>query len=215
MLKLYTYFRSSAAYRVRIALNLKGLAFEPEVIWLPAGEQSEHAYTDVNPQALVPTLIDGDLTVAQSLAILEYLDERYPQRPLLPTDIAGRARVRSLALLVACDIHPINNLRILKYLRGALGQGEEAVNAWYRHWCDAGLSAYERELERGPGPYSHGDAVTIADCCLVPQVFNAQRFDVDMSRYPRVMAVNDACLAQDAFARAAPMAQPEAGESRG
>ncbi|MEZ5658985.1 MAG: maleylacetoacetate isomerase [Burkholderiaceae bacterium] len=215
MLKLYTYFRSSAAFRVRIALNLKGLAYEPEVIWLPADEQSAADYTAVNPQALVPTLVDGNVTLAQSLAILEYLEERYPAQPLLPADPVARARVRSLASLVACDIHPVNNLRILKYLRGPLGQDEEAVNTWYRHWCDAGLSAYEAELARHGGRFSHGDVLSIADCCLVPQVFNAQRYKVEMDRYPRVMAVHDACMAMNAFARAAPMAQPEAGETRG
>ncbi len=214
MLKLYTYFRSSAAYRVRIALNLKGLDYAPEVVWLPTGEQAGEPYRQVNPQGLVPTLIDDDVRLSQSLAILEYLDERHPENPLLPPDPAGRARVRSLALLIACDIHPLNNLRVLKYLRGPLGQPEDAVNTWYRHWCEQGLAAYEAELAAGAGRFSHGDAVTMADVCLVPQVFNAQRFDVDLSGFPRLMAVHDACQALPAFARAAPGAQPEASDPR-
>lgn len=214
MLKLYTYFRSSAAYRVRIALNLKGLAFEPEVVWLPSGEQAGPAYRSVNPQGLVPTLVDGDLRLSQSMAILEYLEEQHPAVPLLPADAAGRARVRSLAQLVACDIHPLNNLRVLNYLRGPMKQDEDTVNAWYRHWCQIGLAAYEAGLADGGGRFSHGDQPTLADVCLVPQVFNAQRFAVDMGPYPRLMAVNEACLSLDAFARAAPMAQPDAGSTR-
>jgi len=214
MLTLYTYFRSSAAFRVRIALNLKGLDWSPEVIWLPGGEQTGSDYRSVNVQGLVPTLVDGDARLHQSLAIIEYLDETKPGQKLLPTDPLGRARVRSLSQLVACDIHPINNLRILNYLKKNLAQSQEAVDAWYRHWCDEGLSALEAELaDPRTGLFSHGDAVTMADLCLVPQVFNAQRFQVDMSRYPNVMRIFSRCMSMDAFTKAQPSAQAEASRT--
>ena len=216
MIRLYTYFRSSAAFRVRIALNHKGLPWEPEVVWLPDGEQSGDAYKGVNPQALVPTLVDGDHRLNQSLAILEYLDETRPGPKLLPADPLGRARVRSLALLIACEIHPLNNLRVLNYLKGALGQTQQAVDTWYRHWCDEGLSAFERQLGDGAaGAYCHGDQVSMADVCLVPQIFNAKRFDVDLSKYPATMRIFDACMRLDAFSRAQPSAQPEAARAPG
>ena len=214
MFKLYTYFRSSAAFRVRIALNHKGLAWEPAVIWLPDGEQSGEAYRSVNVQSLVPTLVEGEHRLNQSLAIIEYLDETRPGPRLLPQDPLGRARVRSLSLLVACDIHPLNNLRVLKYLKGSLGQTQEGVDTWYRHWCDEGLRALEGELAGGPrGAFCHGDTVTMADLCLVPQVFNAQRFSVDMSRYPTTMRVFDECMRLPAFRDAQPSAQPEAARA--
>lgn len=210
-MKLYTYFRSSAAYRVRIGLNLKGLSWDPEVVWLPRGDQASAAYRAVNPHGLVPTLVDGEHQLGQSLAILEYLDETHPEPPLLPTDPVQRAHVRASALLIACDIHPVNNLRILKYLKGELGHSQEDIDTWYRHWCDQGLSAYETELAQRPaGRFSFGDQVTLADICLVPQVFNARRFNVDMSAYPNIVRVNDACLALPAFASAQPGEQPEA-----
>ncbi len=211
MLKLYTYFRSSAAFRVRIALNLKGLPYEPSVVWLPSGEQAQAPYVAVNPQALVPTLVDGDAHLTQSLAIIEYLDETKPGPKLLPADPLGRARVRSLALLVACEIHPLNNLRVLKYLKHGLGQAQPAIDTWYRHWVSEGLAAFERQLgEPASGRYCHGDEVTLADVCLVPQIFNARRFEVDLAPYPRTMRVFDACMALDAFDRAQPSKQPEA-----
>ncbi len=214
MFKLYTYFRSSAAFRVRIALNHKGLAWEPAVVWLPDGEQKGEAYRAVNPQSLVPTLVDGEHRLNQSLAIIEYLDETRPGPKLLPTDPMGRARVRSLSLLVACDIHPLNNLRVLKYLKGTLGQSQEAVDGWYRHWCDEGLQALEDELTGGPdGVFCHGESVTMADLCLVPQVFNAKRFSVDLSRYPATMRVFDACMQLPAFRDAQPSVQPEAARA--
>ena len=214
MFKLYTYFRSSAAFRVRIALNLKGLDWEPAVVWLPAGEQAGEAYRAVNVQGLVPTLVDGQHRLTQSLAIIEYLDETRSGPRLLPADPLGRARVRSLSLLVACDIHPLNNLRVLKYLKDPLGQPQEAADAWYRHWCDEGLSALEGELrDTRTGTYCHGDQVTMADACLVPQVFNAQRFAVDMSRYPSTMRIFDACMRLDAFQKAQPSVQPEAARA--
>jgi maleylacetoacetate isomerase len=214
MFKLYTYFRSSAAFRVRIALNHKGLAWEPAVVWLPDGEQTGEAYRAVNPQSLVPTLVDGEHRLNQSLAIIEYLDETRPGPKLLPADPIGRARVRSLSLLVACDIHPLNNLRVLKYLKGTLGQSQEAVDGWYRHWCDEGLRALEDELTGGAGGvFCHGESVTMADLCLVPQVFNAKRFSVDLSRYPRTMRVFDACMQLPAFRDAQPSVQPEAARA--
>lgn len=214
MLTLYTYFRSSAAFRVRIALNLKGLDWSPEVIWLPGGEQTGSDYRSVNVQGLVPTLVDGDARLHQSLAIIEYLDETKPGQKLLPADPLNRARVRSLSQLVACDIHPINNLRILNYLKKTLDQSQEAVDTWYRHWCDEGLTALEAELtDPRTGLFSHGDTVTMADLCLVPQVFNAQRFKVDMSRYPNVMRIFSRCMSMDAFSKAQPSAQPEASRT--
>lgn len=214
MLRLYTYFRSSAAFRVRIALNLKGLAWEPEVIWLPGGEQAGAAYTAVNPQSLVPTLVDGGHRLNQSMAIIEYLDETQGGPKLLPADALGRARVRALSQLVACEIHPLNNLRVLNYLRSTVGLAQVAVDAWYRHWCDEGLAAFERQLaDGGTGQYCHGDAVTMADICLVPQIFNARRFNVDLRPYPRTMAIFDKLMPLDAFDRAQPAKQPEAARA--
>ena len=199
---------------MRIALNHKGLEYSPEVIWLPDGEQAGEAFTAVNPQALVPLLVDGEQRLGQSLAIIEYLDETRPGPRLLPADPLGRARVRSLSLLIACEIHPLNNLRVLKYLKRSLGQEQAAIDTWYRHWVDEGLRAYEREMgDPRTGRFSHGDEVSMADVCLVPQIFNARRFSVDLSKYPRTMAVFDACMALDAFDRAQPDKQPEA--SRG
>jgi maleylacetoacetate isomerase len=216
MLTLYTYFRSSAAFRVRIALNLKGLDWQPEVIWLPAGEQAGAAYLAVNPQALVPTLVEDGHHLAQSLAILEYLDETHPEPPLLPGSARDRARIRSLAALVACDIHPVNNLRILKYLKREMGQDQAAIDTWYRHWCNQGLAAYERQLgDGGAGRFSHGGQVTLADVCLVPQVFNARRYEVDLAQYPKVAAVVDQCMVLPAFQAAEPSRQPEAARAPG
>ncbi len=216
MRTLYTYFRSSAAFRVRIALNLKGLAYEPVVVWLPDGEQRAPGYTGVNPQALVPTLVDGDLRLTQSMAIIEYLDEIHPSPALLPGGPADRARIRSLSQVIACDVHPINNLRVLGYLKGTMGQPQPAIDAWYRHWCNEGLGSYERELETGPtGRFSHGDAPSLADLCLVPQVFNAKRFDVDLEPFARVRRVFDACMALPAFDAAQPSRQPDAARVAG
>jgi maleylpyruvate isomerase len=212
LLKLYTYFRSSAAFRVRIALNLKGLAYDPVFIHLPRGEHRKPEYAVVDPQALVPTLVDeGGRALSQSLAIIEYLDETHPRPRLLPEDAVGRARVRSLALLVACEIHPLNNLRTLQHLKRALGQNEEQINAWYRHWIADGLAKLEADLARsGAGTFCHGDAPTMADCCLVPQIFNAKRYDSDLAPYPKVMRIFDACMKLEAFDRAQPSKQPDA-----
>lgn len=210
-MKLYTYFRSSAAFRVRIALNLKGIAWEPVFVHLARGEHRKPEYAAINPQALVPALEDGGRLITQSLAILEYLEETHPQPPLLPPDAPGRARVRSLALLIACEIHPLNNLRVLQHLRRALGQTEEQVNAWYRHWIADGLAKLEAELARGEtGRFAHGDSPTFADCCLVPQVFNAQRYQCDTTPYPTLMRVFAECMKLDAFERAQPARQPDA-----
>jgi len=211
-MKLHTYFRSSAAFRVRIALNLKGLAYEAAFVHLPKGAHRQPDYGALNPQALLPTLEDAGHLLTQSLAIIEYLEETRPQPALLPKDAPGRARVRSLSLLVACEIHPLNNLRVLQHLKRELGQNEDQVNAWYRHWIADGLARLEGQLARTPGTgrYCHGDAPTIADCCLVPQIFNAQRYQCDTTPYPGAMRVFAECMKLDAFERAQPARQPDA-----
>jgi maleylpyruvate isomerase len=210
--KLYDYFRSSAAYRVRIALNLKGLSYDHASVHLTKGEQRAETYVAINPQALVPTLVDDGATLTQSLAIIEYLDERHPQPPLLPAGPAERARVRALALSIACDIHPLNNLRVLKYLTGVLKIGDDAKNAWYRHWIDVGLAALEKQLGSDPatGAYCHGESPTLADICLVPQLANARRMSVPLEAYPILLRIDDNCRGLDAFAQAAPERQPDA-----
>ncbi|GEK74640.1 MULTISPECIES: maleylacetoacetate isomerase [Halomonas] len=213
MTTLYGYFRSSAAYRVRIALNLKGLAYDQAPIDLVAGEQRGEAYLADNPQGLVPTLVTDDgLRLTQSLAICEYLEEVHPEPALLPEAPAERARVRALAQLVACEMHPPNNLRVLRYLTGELGVDEAARLGWYRHWVHEGFTALEAMLSReaGSGDFCHGDAPTLADACLVPQVFNAERFECDLSAYPRIRRIADNARALDAFRRAAPGEQPDA-----
>jgi maleylacetoacetate isomerase len=211
-MKLYGYWRSSAAYRVRIGLNLKDLAVEEEFVALPAGRQRSADYLALNPQGLVPTLIDGQVRLSQSLAILEYLDEVYPQPALLPADPVGRARVRQLAQVVACDIHPIDNLKVLNYLTGILGVSEDGRLTWYRHWVDQGLAALEGLVAHNPGTgrFCHGDQPSLADLCLVPQLYNARRFDIDLSRYPTLCNIDAVCQALDAFAKAAPERQPDA-----
>ena len=213
MLKLYTFFRSSAAFRARIALNLKGLAYEPSFVHLRKGEQRSPAYLAVNVEGLVPTLeIDG-LTLSQSLAMIEYLDERQPSPPFLPATPAGRARVRSLAEIVACDIHPINNARVLAYLTGTLKCDEGQIGDWYRHWIDLGLAALEARLSREPetGKFCHADTPGLADICLVPQLFNAMRFDKDpLTRRPALKRIFEACMALAAFDKAQPAKQPDA-----
>ena len=212
-MQLYSYFRSSAAYRVRIALNFKGLAYDyvPVHLLKDGGQQLSAGYRALNPAALVPTLCDGDAVITQSLAIIEYLEETHPQPALLPADPIGRARVRALAQTIACDIHPLNNLRVLKYLKHELGVDEDAKAAWYRHWVEEGLLALEGMLASGPaGRYCHGDTPTLADLCLVPQVANAQRFNSDLSAMPHVMRIDAACRALPAFEQAAPANQPDA-----
>jgi maleylpyruvate isomerase len=214
-MKLYSYFRSSAAYRARIALHLKGLAFDYEPVHLRKGEQNAEAYRALNRQELVPTLIDGDTAITQSLAIIEYLDERHPDPPLLPSTPAGRARVRAIALAICCDIHPLNNLRVLRYLVRTLNIGEEAKDAWYRHWIDTGLSALEGQLaaDASTGKFCHGDVPTMADVCLVPQLANARRANIPLDSYPTLLRIDTSCRALDAFARAAPDRQPDADSS--
>ncbi|MGM0983127.1 MAG: maleylacetoacetate isomerase [Pseudomonadota bacterium] len=213
MTTLYGYFRSSAAYRVRIALNLKGLDYDQAPVNLVKGEQRGEANLARHPQGMVPTLvIDNGLQLTQSLAICEYLDEKHPEPPLLPADAAGRARVRALAQLVACEIHPLNNLRVLKYLVRELEVDEDAKLAWYRHWIIEGFDALETLLKRelGTGDFCHGDIPTLADICLVPQVFNAERFECDLSAYPTLRRIVDHCNALEAFQKAAPGEQPDA-----
>jgi len=210
--KLYTHFRSSAAFRVRIALNLKGLAYEPVFVSFAKGEHRNAEYAAVNPQALVPALVLDDGTrLNQSMAIIEYLDEERPQVRLIPKQRLARARVRSLSYLVACEIHPLNNLRVLQHLKRALGQTEDQVNAWYRHWIADGLAKFEGELVAGKkSRFCYGDAPTMADCCLVPQIFNAKRYNCDLAAYPTTVRVFEQCMKLEAFDRAQPAKQPDA-----
>jgi maleylpyruvate isomerase len=213
MTTLYTFFRSSASFRVRIALNLKGVIPDSAVVVnLREGEQSGQAFVGVNPQGLVPAWIDDNGMLAQSMAIMEYLDERYPDPALLPKSPFERARVRSLAQLIACEIHPLNNLRVLKYLKRSLQQDEEGVNKWYRHWCTEGLGSLERQLnaDKFTGQFSHRDTPGLADCCLVPQIFNAQRYQTDLTPFPTVMRIFNECMKLKTFEDATPQKQPEA-----
>ena len=209
---LHDYFRSSAAYRVRIALNLKGLEAERRFVHLRKNEQHAPGYLAVNPQGLVPALVlDDGTALTQSLAIIEYLEERHPLPPLLPQGAEDRAFVRAIALAIACDIHPLNNLRVLRYLESACGVDEPKRNDWYRHWIDEGFAAIEPQLaSRAGGRYSLGSTPTLADICLVPQVANAGRLKIPMDPYPRIRAINEACLALPAFDRARPAVQPDA-----
>jgi maleylpyruvate isomerase len=213
-MKLYTFFRSSASYRARIALNLKGLDYEQIPIHLRrgGGEQFSATYKAINPQALVPALEDQGRTVTQSLAIIEYLEERYPKPPLLPADPADRAWVRSMALIIACEVHPIQNLRVLNYLKNEHKQSDDAVNNWARHWINLGLSALDQMVLRGaqPAKFCAGDVSTVADICLVPQLANARRFGCDLSRFPTLLRIESHCAALPAFANAAPEKQPDA-----
>jgi maleylpyruvate isomerase len=210
--KLYNYFRSSAAYRVRIALSLKGLDYEYIPVHLVKGEQRGEPYRTLNAQQLVPTLADERGTFTQSLAIIEYIDERHPEPPLLPETPEARARVRAIALAIACDIHPLNNLRVLQYLTGTLGANEDAKNAWYRHWIDLGLAALETQLagDAATGIFCHGDRVTLADVCLVPQLANARRNRIPLEPYPTLRRIDAECQSLEAFASAAPERQPDA-----
>jgi maleylpyruvate isomerase len=213
-MKLYTFFRSSASYRVRIALNLKALNCEQVPLHLRrgGGEQFSATYKAINPQALVPALEDAGRILTQSLAIMEYLEERYPKPPLLPADPADRALVRSMALIIACEVHPIQNLRVLVYLKSNLKQSDDDLNLWARHWIDLGLSAFEQIVVSSPkrGKFCFGDTPTLADICLVPQLANARRFGCDLSAYPTLLQIEKACNALPAFAGAAPEKQPDA-----
>jgi maleylpyruvate isomerase len=213
-MKLYGYFRSSASYRVRIALNLKGLAYSQELVDLRAPQQAQHSaqFRALNPQQLIPVLVDGAAVLTQSLAIIEYLEERQPQPPLLPSTALQRAQVRALALQIACDIHPLNNLRVLNYLRDPGGADDAAVNRWYQHWLALGFAALEPQVRAlsGDGRYCYGGQVTLADVCLVPQVYNARRFNADLTPYPTLSGISAHLEGLPAFAQAAPQRQPDA-----
>jgi maleylacetoacetate isomerase len=211
-MKLYNYFRSSAAYRVRIALALKGLSYDYVSVHLANGEQYSPEFTAINPQSLVPVLEEDGHLLYQSLAIMQYLDETHPEPPLLPRDPLERNRVRSLALITACEIHPLNNPRVLNYLTGKLGISEEQKMQWYHHWVKTGFGALEKRLagETGTGRFCHGDTPGFADCVLVPQVANAQRFKVELDAFPTILRINDECQKLEAFQQAAPEKQPDA-----
>ena len=214
MIKLYNYFRSSASYRVRIALNFKGLPYEyvPVHLLKDGGQQLAPSFRTLNPDSLIPVLDDEGQVLTQSLAIIEYLEETRPQPPLLPRDAGERAYVRSIALAIACEIHPLNNLRVLRYLVKTLGLSEEQKNTWYRHWVEQGLVSLEARLvvEARSGRYALGDAITIADVVIVPQIFNAQRMDCNLGSVPTVMRIFDHCMQLPAFIDAQPSAQPDA-----
>lgn len=210
MMELHSFYNSSTSYRARIALALKGLAYDYVPVNIRGRAHLTPEFVARNPSANVPLLSDGDTDLGQSLAIIDYLDAKYPEPRLIPTDPALRMRVLELSYAIACDIHPVNNLRILRYLKNELGVSEEQKDAWYAHWMAEGLAAVERLLERhGGAPYCFGEAPTMADCCLVPQVANALRMHCDTTAFPRVMAVYAHCVAQPAFKQAAPAAQPD------
>jgi len=213
-MKLYTFFRSSASYRVRIALNLKGLSYEQAPIHLRkgGGEQFSAAYKALNPQALVPTLEDNGKVFTQSLAIIEYLEEKHPKPALMPGDPADKAIVRGMALIIACEVHPIQNLRVLNYVKSSYNQTDEQVNRWAQHWIDLGLSALEQSIvaQSKGGKFCFGDTPTLADICLVPQLGNARRYGCDLSQYPTILSIEKNCTALSAFANAAPEKQPDA-----
>jgi maleylacetoacetate isomerase len=211
-MKLHTFFRSSAAFRVRIALNLKGLQYQSIVKMLGKGEQRSPEYLAVNPQGLIPALEIPEGVLSQSLAIIEYLDEQYPTPPFLPKDALGRAQVRSMALAIACDVHPLNNLRVLNYLKQQLQQDETNVNTWYRHWVTTGFVGLEELVQRhsSNGRYCFGDSLSLADILLVPQMFNARRFNTDLSPFPTLVGISTHLEAQPAFAAARPEVQPDA-----
>ncbi len=210
-MKLYTFFRATAPYRMRIALNLKGIAYEPEYVNLPGMEHHEPGYAAVNPQRLLPALVDEDTVLIQSLATMEYLEETHPEPALLPRAPVARAYVRAIAQMVACDMHPLNNVRVVKYLEGVLGHDEEERLEWIGHWIAQGFTAIEKLLiERGLcGRFCHGDQVTMADVCLIPQVFSAQRFDCPLEAYPTIMAIFENCRDLKPFADAHPQAQAD------
>ena len=209
-MELYNYFRSSASYRVRIALALKGLDYDYKPVHLTKNEHLHESYAAVSASRLVPLLRDGDHTLTQSLAIIEYLDETHPQPPLLPSEPRERARVRALALDVACEIHPLNNLRVLRYLVRDLKVSEDDKDRWYRHWVETGLEVVERQLAAQPATYCHGNTPTLADCCLVPQIFNVQRFKCRTDHIPQTMRVFEACMKLPAFSKTQPSECPDA-----
>ncbi|MCF8474709.1 MAG: maleylacetoacetate isomerase [Emcibacter sp.] len=210
-MELYGYFRSSAAYRVRIALNLKELDYSLIPVSLLSGDHKKNDYLQKNPQGFVPYFVDGDVAVGQSMAILEYLEENYPSNALLPTNAFGRARVRQLSHIIACDIHPLDNLRVLKYITGELGLSEDQKTAWYHHWIIEGFKAFEILLSDGnSGKFCHGDQVTFADVCLVPQVYNARRFNCPLEAFPNIIRIVENCNKLNSFMQAMPENQTDA-----
>lgn len=211
-IRLYSYWRSSAAYRVRIALNLKGMPYETLPVHLARGEQHQAPYSDLNPQELVPVLLHGSRILRQSMAIMEYLDETWPTPPLMPTTARDRQRVRAIAQMIACDIHPLNNLRVLQFFENTWNVPQAERDAWVRHWMQVGFEALEDTLADNPstGTFCDGEMPTLADCCLVPQVYNAVRFGVDLAPYRTIRRINEACLALEAFEAARPENQPDA-----
>jgi maleylacetoacetate isomerase len=212
MIKLYSYFRSSTSFRLRIALNLKGLEYEHHSVNLPGSEHRTPEFLKINPQGLVPALVNGDTVVIQSMAMIEYLDETRPEPPLLPKEPERRAYVRALSQVIGCEMHPLNNVRVLKHVTDTLGHDKETMQEWYEHWIAEGFEGFESFLHKNPfrGKFCDGDAVTMADICLVPQVFNAQRFHCRLDDYPTTMRIFDACMELDAFQRAEPSRQPDA-----
>ena len=210
-MRLYSFFRSSAAFRARIALNLKGVDYETVSVHLPQGKHREAEFLATNPQATVPVLDDDGTILWQSLAIIDYLDTRFPEPRLIPLEPVARARVQALAQLIVCEIHPLNNLRVLKYLREVAMLDEAGVSRWYKHWIAEGFNGLEALLKRwSGGRYCFGDAVSVADVCLVPQVYNARRFECDLAPYPTLVRIADGLRSEPAFARAAPEQQPDA-----
>jgi maleylacetoacetate isomerase len=209
---LYTFFRSSTSYRLRIALAYKRLDYTPHYVSLPKMEHRTPSYRALHAQGLVPLLIEGDRSLIQSMAIIEYLDEVYPEPPLIPKDVPGRAHVRAVSQIIGCDIHPLNNVRVLKRLQAQFGADEAATNAWYRHWIAEGLGGLEAYVAGGrlSGQFCYRDAVTMADICLVPQIFNAQRFDCPLDEYPMLNAIFERCMALDAFRTTQPKTQADA-----
>lgn len=210
--ELYTFFRSSTSYRMRIALAYKGLEHESHFVNLPKMKHREEAYRTLNPQGLVPVLVDEGKVLIQSMAIIEYLDEVYPEPPLMPKAPDERAYVRAVSQMIGCEIHPLNNVRVLKYIQQVLGADDAAKQTWYEHWIREGLSSIETYIADHPmrGRFCHGDAVTMADVCLVPQIFNAARFNCPLDDYPTLMAIHDACMELPAFAETEPSKQPDA-----
>jgi len=214
MIKLYGYWRSTAAYRVRIALNIKQISYSQESVHLvkDGGEQHKPEYQALNPQELVPTLVDDGVSIGQSMAILEYLEEKYPKVSLLPVDIKNRALVRQLAQLICCDIHPLNNLRVLEYMKSELAVLDDKKSDWYHHWIRSGFQAYEKILSQNnlSGTYSLGEELSLADTCLIPQIYNANRFNFPMDEFPRLKEINENCLKLERFQNAVPENQPDA-----